>query len=134
MIICKITEYSEQRARAREIFARKYIFYLTLNRLAGRRRAMNSMEIYARAPPSLSLAETERTRSTYTGASLAGPIWALYDRPIASSSSISITIYKNRRLLGGEEPPIAEHMILAILKTEPKLIGLLRNRSLLRFA
>jgi len=98
------------RARAPEIFARKYIFYLTLNRLAGRRRAMNSMEIYARAPPSLSLAETERTRSTYTGASLAGPIWALYDRPIASFSSMSITIYKNRRLLGGEEPPMAEHI------------------------
>lgn len=48
-----------------EIFARKRIFYLTLNRLAGQRRAAHSMEIYARAPPPLSRRGRENSVDGY---------------------------------------------------------------------
>lgn len=48
-----------------DIFARKRIFYLTLNRLAGQRRAAHSMEIYARAPPPLSRRGRENSVDGY---------------------------------------------------------------------
>lgn len=48
-----------------DIFARKRIFYLTLNRLAGQHRAAYLMEIYAKAPPPLSRRGRENSVDGY---------------------------------------------------------------------
>jgi len=77
-----------------DIFARKRIFYLTLNRLAGQHRAAYSMEIYAKAPPPLSRKGRENSVAGWTAASqtLSGPFTSVQLPPFRPSRQRYIKI------------------------------------------
>lgn len=82
------------------------------------------MEIYARGPRPLFLSQRPREldRRVRAPASqvLSEPFTIIQLPPFRPCRHI--TIYKNRRLLGAQEPPTPERVILANFKAEPKLI------------